>query len=149
MTQGCRWREKSFNVAVNSDKPLDICKCGAEIYKAKYLYNGETLCQKCFSEQKSIKQRLGISELGFNTTRDKLFEFIDNNNFRQPIEIKSKGHWKRLLKQHGLTDDVDYKKPNELRQVYEEKKLDRRFIAHEINRELQERGLRNKLFKRR
>lgn len=150
MTQGCRWQEKSFNVAINNDKPLELCKCGIEIYNVRYLYNGDTLCQKCFADKKSIKQRLGISDLGFNTTKDKLYEFIDNKNFRQPTEVRSKGHWKRLLKQHGLIDDVDIKKPNELKVPCDDyKPLDRKFIRDEILRELQEKNLRHKLIKRR
>ena len=143
MTLGCRWQERSFNVAVNQDKPLDICKCGNEIIGVKYLYNGETLCQNCFSKHRSIKQKLGLSELGFNTSRDKLYEFIDNKNFRVPTEVRSKRHWQKLLKQHGLIDDIKGVKENL------PKSIDRRFIANEINQELQEKGLRNKLIKRR
>ena len=147
---GCRWQEKSFSVAVTEENPLDICKCGNEIYGIRYLYNGDTLCQKCFSEKKSITQRLGLSGLGFNTTKDKLFEFIDNKNFRQPTEIRSKGHWRKLLKQLGLTDDVDIKKTNELKTPMDNfKTTDRRFIRDEILKELQNKGLRDKLIRRR
>lgn len=152
MTQGCRWQEKSFNVAVSENKPLNICRCGIEIHNVKYLYNGDILCQKCFSEKKSLRQRLNLTGLGFNTTKDKLYEFIDNKNFRQPTEVRSKGHWKKLLKQHGLTDDFDQKpkRPEDLRTPMQDfKPTDKRFIRDEILKELQEKGLRHKLIRRR
>lgn len=85
----------------------------------------------------------------FNTPKDKLYEFIDYKNFKQPTEVRSKGHWKKLLKQRGLIDDVDFKKPNELKQSYSEEHIDKKFIRNEILRELQEKGLRDKLIRRR
>ena len=86
----------------------------------------------------------------FNTTKDKLYEFIDNKNFRQPTEVHGKDHWKRLLKQHGLIDDVDIKKQGELKTPMDSfKTTDRKFIRDEILKELQQKGLRDKLIRRR
>jgi hypothetical protein len=49
-----------------------------------------------------------------------------------------------------LTDDVDVRKPNELKSPMNDfKPTDRRFIRDEILRELQEKGLRDKLIRRR
>lgn len=46
----------------------------------------------------------------FYTSRDKLWEF--NTRFlNKEVEIRSKGQWKKYMKQHGLHDDVS-KKPN-------------------------------------
>jgi len=147
---GCRWQEKSFSVATAEVKPLGICdNCGIGLSAVKYVHNGKQLCQACFAKQPTLRQRLGITDFGFNTTKDKLFEFDGISTFGKHIQITSKGQWKRELKKRGLTDDVDYKKPNELKQTYEEKKIDRKFIRNEILRELQEKGLRDKLIRRR
>lgn len=148
---GCRWQEKSFSVTMKQDKPLDICKCGTEIKGVKYLYNGETLCQNCFSNKKSLRQRLGISDFNFNTTKDRLYNFLDTNTFKKPVQVTGKGHWKRLLKENGLTDDFEQrpKKANELKKPFDDyKPVGKEFIRNEIARELQEKGLRHKLIRR-
>lgn len=79
----------------------------------------------------------------FNTPKDKLYEFTDYTNFKHPVEVHGKRHWQSLLKQNGLIDDVKGTKENI------PPTIDRKFIAHEINNELQEKWLRDKLIKRR
>jgi len=148
MTQGCRWQEKSFSVPM-VHRVLDTCSdCHLPIENAVYKINGEPYCKVCFGKKPSLRQRLGITDFNFNTTKDKLFDFVDNKNFRKPVEIRSKGQWKRELKKHGLTDDVDFKKPNELKQQYDTPKISKEFIKDEILKELQEKGLRDKLIRR-
>lgn len=148
MTQGCRFQEKSFSVAM-VQRVLDICTdCKLPIDSAVYKINGEPYCRSCFGKRPSLRQRLGITDFGFNTTKDKLFDFVDNKNFRKPVEIRTKGQWNRELKKHGLTDDVDYKKPNDLKMQKDPPKIDREFIKDEISRELQEKGLNGKLLRR-
>ena len=153
MTLGCRWQEKNFSVAVNQVKPSGLCDiCQANLYSVRYAHNGRQLCQACFAKQPSIRQKLDTGGLGFNTTRDKLYEFTDDRNFRHPVEIRGKGHWKRLLKQHGLTDDFQQKpkRPENLKSPSEDfKPTDRKFIRDQILKELQEKGLRDKLIRRR
>ncbi len=79
----------------------------------------------------------------FNTPKDKLYEFIDYKNFRQPIEVHGKRHWNSLLKQHGLIDDVKgIKDP-------EQKLVGREFIKDQMLSELHDKGLYHKLIKRR
>ncbi len=87
----------------------------------------------------------------FNTTKDKLYEFVDNKNFKTPVEVHGKGHWKKLLKQHGLIDDFDQKPKTEeqLRKQNQNKyeTVSKKFIAEQISKELHEKGLYHKLLK--
>ena len=150
---GCRWQEKSFSVAVSESKPQGKCDdCGGFITGVIYHYNGSTICKDCFSKRPSVRQ--GFDE-GFYTTKDRLYDFIDYKNFKKPTEVRGKGHWKKLLKQHGLTDDFDQtpKTEEKLRQDGQFHKryepAPRKFIAEQILGELQQKGLYNKLIKRR
>lgn len=147
---GCRWREKSFSVATVEDRPSDICKCGKIIIGVRYSYNGDMLCQQCFSERKSISQRSGVG--GFNTTRDKLYHFTHQFSLNEkPVEIRGKDHWRKEIKSRGLTDDFEQKprRPENLKSHAEGyEPVGREFIRDEILKELQEKGLRHKLFRR-
>lgn len=98
----------------------------------KHGYYQGSECSKCFKQFES----------SFYTSKDKLWDFIDYKSTGKPVEIRSKGQWKRHLKQHGLTDDMS---TTVKEQPY--KPTDRRWIADQINRELQEKGLRNKVWR--
>ncbi len=79
----------------------------------------------------------------FNSPKDRLYEFTDYKNFKHPVEVHGKKHWKALLKANGLTDDVKGWKPTPPETIKKE------WIAHEISTELQDKGLYHKLLKRR
>lgn len=104
MTLGCRWQEKSFNVAVKETFPSTVCDiCGSRLSNVQYIYNGNRLCQCCFSAQSSLKKRLGIADLGFNTHKDKAYYFVTDLGGKK-VEINSKKQFKALLKKHNLAD---------------------------------------------
>lgn len=147
--RGCRWQDKSFTVPVKETAPLGYCDaCGNGLEGIKYLYNGKQLCSVCFSAQPSVGLKRG---LGFNTNRDKLWEFVDNKTFRKPVFIHSKRQWQRLLKQHGLTDDFNQSYKSMIREMKPKKyePVKREFIAKQISEELYSKGLYDKLIKRR
>lgn len=90
----------------------------------------------------------------FSTTKDKLYHF--NHQFsinEKPVEIRGKDHWQKELKKRRLIDDFTQSYKGQIKELHNKKDdykpLDRKFIANEINRELQEKGLRDKVFKRR
>ncbi len=68
----------------------------------KHGYIKGSACHKCS----------GGNEAPFNTTRDQLFNFTDNKNFKHPKEIHGKDHWYRELKKAGLHDDKVTKWPD-------------------------------------
>src|SRR5258708_34517216 len=61
--------------------------------------NTNVFCPIC----KSMGQRLISLPM---THKDKAFSFVDYNTTGKPVEIRSKGQWKKHLKSHGLHDDV-------------------------------------------
>lgn len=93
---GCDWQNKSFIVAV-MDRQKIICRCGKETDES-YKHNGEYICCDCFSKTKSF----GI--VGFNTDKDKKYEFTTEMFNGKPIQIRSKGQFKSLLKDNGMVD---------------------------------------------
>lgn len=97
MTQGCRWQEKSFNVAVKNKVDI-FCRCGNKT-DGRYKYNGDYLCLECFSKIPSK----GFSGI-FNTHKDLAYSFTTDMFDRKPIEIRSREHFKKMLKRYGLAD---------------------------------------------
>lgn len=97
MTQGCRWQEKSFSVAVKNKIDI-ICRCGNKT-DGRYKWNGEHICVDCFSKtpSKGIKGN-------FNTHKDLAYNFTTDMFDGKPVEIHSRGHFKNMLKLHGLAD---------------------------------------------
>ncbi len=86
----------------------------------------------------------------FNTTKDRLYNFTDYKNFKTPTEIHGKDHWKKVLKEHGLTDDFDQRPPTqEELQPKKYEPVSRKFIADQISKELYDKGLYHKLVKKR
>ena len=77
--------------------------CGSEC-GVTYKINHERVCKDCFGAKELHVIEAG---LGFNTSKDKLWEFTDYHITGKPIEIHSKSQWKRLLIQHHLHDDVN------------------------------------------
>ncbi len=148
---GCDWQKKSFSVAVSEEKPLGTCQeCKGQIEETIYRYNGTTLCKECFGKRPS--PRSNDLDFSFTTTRDKLYEFTDYKNFKTPVEVHGKRHWKSLLKQNGLVDDFDQKpkSPEDLKNHFSGwKPTDKKFVANEILKELHDKGLYHKLVKRR
>jgi hypothetical protein len=150
MTQGCRWQEKSFNVAVNNGIVIDRCqKCQQELYNVLYRRNGYPYCKDCFSAQAPLKRVFSDTEGFFYTSKDKLFEFTAGW-FKKDIEIRSKGQWKRFMKQHGLHDDIK-QSPRKENEFIPDKDIpvSREKIATMIHEELKEKELHDKLIKRR
>jgi hypothetical protein len=72
----------------------------------------------------------------FYTSKDKLWEFVDIMSTGKPVEIRTKGQWKRHLKAHGLHDDVPRwdKIPTE-HKIEKTTKEERRKIAEGILQE--------------
>ena len=95
-------------------------------------WNGDG-CPSCFKNEVDV----------FNTTKDQLYQFDGIQTFGKHTEVRGKDHWKKLLKQHGLIDDIKGVKEKPY------KPTDRKFIAEEIKKELGEKGLYHKLVKRR
>ena len=77
----------------------------------------------------------------FHTSKDKLWEF-ETSHLGKRFQIRSKGQWKKFMKQHGLHDDVS-KKPDFTKRTY--KPVSRKFIAEKMFERLQERGTYHKL----
>lgn len=143
---GCDWQKESFSVALLNHEE-QLCRCGRPI--SHYKYNGERICKDCWD---GIKPKITSTE-SFNVTKDKLYDFIDEKNFGKPIHITSKGQWKRELKKRGLTDDFTQDHNKYIKEVEgrhkENPKVDRKWIAEQIHQELQSKGLRDKVYKRR
>lgn len=98
MTQGCRWQEKSFSVAL-MDKPMNVChECKNET-TGLFKYNGDILCRDCFNLLPSKPFR---GE--FFTDKDKAYEFMTDMFTGKPIRVSSKRQFKKLLKQHNMAD---------------------------------------------
>lgn len=138
---GCNWQEKSFSVAVNNQKTFTCVECKNQT-DAIYKYNGDALCKDCFS----LKPNKGISlETSFLTTRDKLFEFTDYNTTGKPVEIRTKGQWKKHLKKLGMHDDCD--KVTRLEDIKPEKqeKMSREERNNLIGSDLKQSGFLDKL----
>lgn len=96
--QGCRWQEKSFSVAVKNKTPIFCRECKTET-DGRYKYNGDYLCVGCFSSKPSK----GING-NFNTHKDLAYSFTTEMFNGKPVEIHSKGQFKKLLKAHGVAD---------------------------------------------
>jgi hypothetical protein len=140
VSKGCAWQEKSFSVAMGS-KVLETCfLCGASC-QVTYKHNGDLLCRACFDK---LPSRINSGELGkFFTSKDKMWEFTDENTTGRPVEIRSKGQWKRHIKSLGLNDDVKQSRSgSEIRESFTEKskfqptgKKEIAKTVHEIMRE--------------
>lgn len=67
-----------------------------------------------------------------NTHKDLAYNFVDTNTTGKPVQITSKGQWKRHLKSLGLTDDIPQSAPkmNELKQLKSEKPKSERVAEH-------------------
>jgi len=99
MTQGCRWQEKSFSVAVK-EKETCLCRdCGLPI-EAVFKHNGDSLCRECFSKRPNHLSQFG----SFFTHKDLKYNFVTDMFDGKPIEIHSKRQYKSLLKKHNLAD---------------------------------------------
>ena len=153
MTNGCKWQDKSFSVAVISEVRNKCIKCGGE---GLYKHNGDLYCIECYQKIPSLRSRLGLDFASdFHTTKDKLYDFIDYKNFGKPVEIRSKGQWNRELKKRGLTDDFTQSPAKHMKEVMDKKDkdnyktMDKKWVAEQIHRELKEKGLHDKVFKRR
>lgn len=100
MTQGCKWQEKSFNVAV-IDRPLVICrKCNSET-DGRYKHNGDILCPKCFM---SLPSKPFVNGEIFSTHKDKAYEFTTDMFNGKPMQVNSKRQFKKLLRQYKMAD---------------------------------------------
>ena len=143
MTQGCRFQEKSFSVAVEAGKTVGYCqKCGSEITGVVYKLNGESLCQVCFS---NTKTRIRSVDLGCNTVKDKLWDFIDMSNFGKPIHITSRRQWEKECKKRGLVQIMNKDLKNqENMTIPSYKPVPRREIRDAIFKEIQARGVYDK-----
>ena len=89
----------------------------------------------------------------FNTTKDKLYHFDHQFSINEkPVEIRGKDHWQKELRKRGLVDDFTQSYSGQMRELRnrkeEKQKIDRKFVSNEILRELQEKGLRDKLIRR-
>ena len=119
-------------------------KTVAGICNTHGFYTGE-FCVEC---------ELNPKEDVFYTSKDKLWEFTVRDGEKE-IPIATKGQWKRYMKERGLNDDTPkYRGLDGVMQAQEKfknsyKPVDRRFIKNEILKELHEKGLTNKLLKRR
>ncbi len=97
---GCDWANKSFSVAV-IDRTLSVCsKCKKEIENL-YRYNGDVLCQECFS---NIKPNRVFSVGNFGTDKDLAYNFTTDMFDGKPMQITSRRQYKTLLKQHKMID---------------------------------------------
>ena len=88
----------------------------------------------------------------FNTTKDQLYQFDGFHAFGKHVEVRGKDHWKKLIKERGMTDDFDQKPISPEKLVQDSRPFvptDKRFIREQIFSELKERGLFHKLVKRR
>ncbi len=120
-----------------------ICyECGQPIGNMRYMFNNDVLCQSCFSKRPSKIISLG---LGFNTHKDKLYEF--NYEFKgQTFEIRGKGQWNKFMKTHNLHDDIKQspRKPSEyLKQDY--KPVPAKELANDMLKEAQRLGIQKKI----
>lgn len=97
---GCNWQNKSFSVVMNRVQTF-ICRECTTLTGGAYKYNGDTLCKKCFDLK---GKKLYFSDTGFNTTKDKKYEFTTEMFDGKPIEVRSRDQFKRLLKKHGMAD---------------------------------------------
>jgi hypothetical protein len=83
-------------------KAIFICSdpsCNKET-DTVYKYNGETFCKECF--QKKGKKHSFDGE--FFTTKDKMYEFTTDMFNGKPVVVRSRGHYRSLLKQNGMVD---------------------------------------------
>ncbi len=98
--KGCQWQDKSFSVVMEGRKTFICGECNSET-DGTHKYNGDILCKKCFSLK---GKKLFFSDTGFYTTKDKRYEFTTEMFDGKPIEIRSRGQFKRLLKKYGMAD---------------------------------------------
>ena len=104
----------------------------------KHGYWKGSQCLKCIAEKSDV----------FYTSKDKLWEFIDFHSTGKPVEVRTKGQWKRHLKQNRLHDDLpSWKEARNLKMP--DPKLDRDEIKNLIRERFKETGVYNKLYKRR
>ena len=97
---GCNWQEKSFSVAVRDRKNDYRCyECKVDT-SGEYKLNGGVLCKKCFGRKATIRHL----EFGFNTHKDLAYNFTTDMFGGKPVNIKSKTHFKTLLKHHNMAD---------------------------------------------
>jgi len=97
---GCSWQEKSFTVAVNGKTCSNCEQCKKEL-ETPYKINGKKLCKGCFNKAPSI----GIQVTGaFNTHKDQAYYFNAEIFGPTPVEIRSKRHYEKMLKEHGYAN---------------------------------------------
>jgi putative FmdB family regulatory protein len=72
-----------------------------------------SICEQSFDKFVSVKDRHNVSCCGSlaskiislpNTEKDKSYDFVTDSINGKPMEIRSKGQYKRLLKQNGIAD---------------------------------------------
>ena len=80
---------------------------------------------------------------GFNTPKDKLFEFT-TYHLGKRFEIRDKKQWKKFMRKHGLNDDVD-KMDFSQRDKRPYKPIDKKFVAEKMMEKLQSDGTYHRL----
>jgi len=88
-------------------------------------YRRESACEACGGMARKI---LTLP----NTNKDLAYNFIDTNTTGRPIQITSKGQWKKHLKKLGLTDDFSQAVPkhSELKQIRKQESKESRIEGH-------------------
>lgn len=69
-------------------------------------------CIRCLEHAKvggCLDHRLQRGDVSFRVNADLLYNFVHPTLDKTPIQVHSKRQWKRLLKERGLTDDIDSK----------------------------------------
>ncbi len=82
---------------------------------------------------------------GFNTTKDKLYEF--NYEFQgKTYDIRSKGQWNKFMKAHNLHDDIKQspRQQGEFKKQ-EYKPIPAKELANDMLKTAQELGIRQKI----
>jgi hypothetical protein len=82
------------------------------------------------------------------TSKDRMWNFFSDS---LGIKIESKQQWKREMKLRGCHDDVKIRKPDEIRASFNKNRFTptpREEIKKEIWRELKDKGLNDKLVRR-
>ena len=97
---GCNWQNKSFSVVMEGKETFICRECNTPT-DGTHKYNNDTLCRKCFDLK---GKKLYFSDTGFNTTKDKKYEFTTEMFDGKPIEVRSRRHFKKLLKKYGMVD---------------------------------------------
>lgn len=137
---GCNWQNKSFSVVMEGKEIFTCRECNSET-DGTHKYNGDILCKKCFDLK---GKKLYFSDTGFFTTKDKKYEFTTEMFDGKLIEIRSRSHFKKLLKKYGMADaspkecrdEANFRK----RINEEDTKRNRRLTAETIYSKMRDRG---------